>query len=130
MNGFAGHILSSQRFSAQLDCSREVGKRLEFLVPLPAPEFRSNRRFLAVRVFPDREKPVDLILGNFVSFEVDQKLAWLRSLEVPALEKQRQIDQGDHYRYFNKRADHGGERRAGVDAEHRDSNSDCQLEVV
>ena len=40
------------------------------------------------------------------SFEVDQKFARLRGLEVPALEKQRQIHQGDHHRYFDQGTDH------------------------
>ena len=44
--------------------------------------------------------------------------ALLRIYEVPTLEKQCQIHQGDHYRNFNQRPDDGGKRRARVDAEY------------
>lgn len=44
--------------------------------------------------------------------------ALLRIYEVPTLEKQCQVHQGDHYRNFNQRPNDGGKRRARVDAEY------------
>ena len=55
---------------------------------------------------------------------------WIARGEPSALQAERDLDQQDEGRHFDKRADDGGEGGSGVEAEDGDGNRDGQFEVV
>ena len=54
----------------------------------------------------------------------------LRAGLVPAARRLHQIDHRQHHRHLDQHADHGGQRRAGVEAEQADGGGDREFEEV
>ena len=52
------------------------------------------------------------------------------TIEVSALEEERDIDECDHHRHFDERTDDGRKRGTRVNSKDRNRHCDCQLEIV